>query len=99
MKRSSMPCASHHSVKALEVSSLPLSSRIAFGLPYMAMSCSITRITRRAGLEGAISMPSPSRLPFDHIHRPERAPPVERVGHQVERPYLVETFRRRQGLP
>lgn len=37
--------------------------RSACGFPYSSISCSITRITRRLGIECATSMPSTSRLP------------------------------------
>ena len=52
-----MAFSRHHSVKAWLVSSVPLSQRIALGLPWISMSCSRKRITRLAGmLTGAKAM-------------------------------------------
>ena len=55
--------AAETGVKVIDVSSLPLSRRSACGLPYSSINCSITRMTRRLGIECATSIPSTSRLP------------------------------------
>jgi hypothetical protein len=57
----------------------------------------MTRITRRLGIEVATSMPSTWRLPLvDDVEGAERTSAVERIGHEVEGPDVVQSIRRCQ---
>src|SRR5882762_9355153 len=94
-----MRCTRHQSTKASAVSSGPLSTRTRVGRPYSWMRSSRTRITRALGID----VPDLDResLPIafvEDVEGPKPAAVVERVGHEIEGPGLVQARWREQGL-
>lgn len=67
ISRNSMPRSAHQVMKQSAISSGLLSSRIAWGCPRQATTCSNTRITRSAGSDVSISIAKPSRTPSSQI--------------------------------
>ena len=75
---------------AFEVSSVPLSLTIVFGLPHWSRSRSSSRATRVPEIEvSAMSGQTLARAVVDHYEDAQAAAIDELVGNEVERPAVV----------
>lgn len=95
-----IPLSLHHSVKATEVNSGPLSLLIANGFaPLPSMTRSSTRMALWLPMDDAASIASPSRLAFiNEVQRPNLATAGQAIAHKIHRPHLIDFWLLFQGL-